>query len=204
MRIGLLCVLCIFLACPGNRRGNNNNGDFKVVFIQDGIIQQVVGNEISLKKETFSMVFYFNQPDGIFINASLKEDSFNAVLLQKPLDELPGFKGVGHQEEPFNKNKSIYISDKFPNYWMYTNNTSHRFNKIDIKNNVYICQRTIENLTLDSEENKDKDKDKSKNVIELTEMKEKYLYLVILKLEWNQDFSKRLEKKRKYYRIKFK
>ncbi len=196
----LLIVLgCICCSCGSGQKTSSTFSHFKVEFIQDGVLKPINNHDVTLLKKSFTIIIYFKSADSIFVNASYKPDCFNAILEQKKLQEIPGFEGVGIQEELFNPDKFINISDTSPNYWYYNSHNEHRFNKTSILKKPFKirCERKIENVSFTLVDNTPKK-------IGVSEITQNALYLVFLKLVWNSDYTRRIEQKRDYFKINFK
>lgn len=159
------------------------------------------GNRINLKDNTaeirripFSFIINFSRPDSLFVSASFSSESFNNAQAGLPLTELIGFRNPGIDEEPFNKQNILNISNNTPNLWYYTDDTDHRFNLIKKHEKGIICQRDILSIT---------DIDSGSQTIELNKLKKDTIYLVIITVDWNEDYTKMIEKSRKLIKLKF-
>jgi len=189
-------ILSLFLSC---RSGDIKNGKtltpLPEIFIeQGGSILSVAESKVELRKMPFSIIVKFKNPDSIMVNASFLSETFNNSLAEIPVNSLRGFKNPGIDEEPFNKNKCLYISKDAPNIWYYTNDSDHSFNKTEKIENYIICTREITSLV---------DYDSGGKEIEIGKLKEDSIYLVIISFDWNEDFTQIKEKGRKAIELKF-
>ena len=121
-------------------------------------------------------------------------ETFNNAKEGLPLNELSGFKNTGIAEELFNKDSVIYISFDSPNFWYYADDTDHRFNSVLKSENGYICTRDISGIV---------DLDGTGEKIDMIKIKQNEIFLVIIKSEWNEDYTKMIEKSRKVIKLKF-
>jgi len=168
---------------------------FKISIEQDNLVKGINNNEVLLEKKPFTIVISFLLPDRIFVNASYAPDSYNKAGMGMEVSELIGFKNTEIPEELFNKEDVLMISNKSPNYWYYANKNEHRFSEVIKKGGVLICSRKISNVLVF---------DKLKKKIAVTKITADTIYLVFMKLEWNDDYSKKIEKKRELIKLIFK
>ena len=154
----------------------------------------IVDDTVEIRRRKFSLIFQFKQPDSVSVNASFHPETFNNAYEGLPLDELSGFKDTGIAEELYNKNSSLYISYTSPNYWYYVDDNDHRFTTIVKNENGIICTREITNFI---------DLDGSGDKNNIGNVMQKELYLVIVKSEWNRDYTQRIEKSRRMIKFKF-
>ncbi|HOK92533.1 MAG TPA: hypothetical protein PLN03_06905 [Spirochaetota bacterium] len=165
------------------------------IFIkQDGLLLPVSESTVELRKMPFSIVVRFSKPGSIMLNASLSSETFNNALSGHQVNSLRGFKKTAIDEEPFNKSKALYISTETPQVWYYTDDSDHSFNSTEKIENYTICTREISFLI---------DYDSGNKQIEITKLKENFIYLVIISFDWNEDFTQIREKDRKLLRLKF-
>ncbi|HOP28737.1 MAG TPA: hypothetical protein P5120_01690 [Spirochaetota bacterium] len=191
----LIILLTMMIAGCGGKGIKDTQPRLVEVFIEQA------GNRINIKENTaeirripFSFIINFSRPDSIFINASFSSESFNNALAGLPLDELIGFRNPGIDEEPFNKQNILHVSNAAPNLWYYTDDTDHRFNLIKKYEKGIICQRNIHSIAdIDSEGQK----------TELNKLKNGIIYLVIVTVDWNEDYTKMIEKSRKMIKLRF-
>jgi len=191
----IITLIITFSGCSADKNIRNENLDIIDVTIEQG------GNNISIIDDTaeirrtaFSLRFKFVQQDSILINASFQAETFNNAKEGLPLNELAGFKNTGIAEELFNKDSVIYLSYDSPNFWYYSDDSDHRFNKVLKNENGYLCTREISGIV---------DLDGSGEKIDLIKIKQKEVFLVIIKSEWNEDYTKMIEKNRKIIKLKF-
>jgi len=161
---------------------------------QDGNSISIIDNTAEIRRTKFSFKFKFARPDSILINASFNPETFNNALEGLPLSELAGFKNTGIAEELFNRETALYISFDSPNFWYYADDTDHRFNNILKNESGYLCTREIAGIV---------DLDLTGDRIDITRLKKKEIFLVIIKSEWNEDYTRMIEKSRKMIKLKF-
>jgi|GEM_PF-1140531 len=189
-----LLILLSFSCVTTDKDKVNDFSYFRISFEQENKIIRSIDNEVKLQRKSFSILFEFTGPEGVLINASFNPDNYNSAKEKNKLNSLIKTSGKGFQEELYNKEKSLNISEKKLNFWNFTSSTNHRFNEIIKKKSTILCRRQVNFLI-------DHDKDKLKVPVESFEGD--FLYLIILKTEWNEDFTVRNEKKRDYYKIIF-
>ncbi len=191
----ILTLIISFYGCSADKNIRNDALDIIDVSIeQGGNTISIIDNTAEIRRTDFSLKFRFFQQDSILINASFQAETFNNAKEGLPLNELAGFKNTGIAEELFNKDSVIYISNDSPNFWYYSNETDHRFNKILKNETGYICTREINGVI---------DLDGSAEKIDLIKIKKKEIFLVIIKSEWNEDYTMMIEKNRKIIKLKF-
>ena len=154
----------------------------------------IVDDTVEIRRRKFTLIFKFKQPDSVLVNASFHPETFNNAYEGLPIDELSGFKDTGITEELYNKNSTLYISYKSPNYWYYVEDKDHRFTSISKTGNEFICTREITNFI---------DFDSTGDINNIGNVMQKELYLVIVKSEWNKDYTKRIERSRRMIKLKF-
>ena len=194
-----LIILSIFLivsfGCSADKNIKKETIDkIDVSIEQSGSNITISGDTAEIRRTKFLLKFKFTQPDSILINASYQAETFNNAKEGLPLDELSGFKNTGIAEELFNKEGLIYISYDSPNFWYYTDDSDHRFNSILKSESGLLCTREISSII---------DLDGSGEKTDISLVKQKEIYLVIIKSEWNEDYTKLIEKSRKLIKLKF-
>lgn len=191
----LIIFLPVMIISCGGKDIKDTQPRLVDIFIeQAGNRIDIKDNTAELRRTPFSFIINFSRPDSIFINASFSSETFNNAQAGLPLSELIGFRNPGIDEEPFNRQNILYISNDKPNLWYYTDDTDHRFNLIKKHEHGIICQRNILSLAdIDSESEK----------TELGKLKNSIIYLVIVTVDWNEDYTKMIEKSRKLIKLKF-
>ncbi len=191
----MIILLAVFIpGCGGGDLKDTRQQSIEIFIEQRGTRIDISDNTVELRRAPFSLMFRFPRPDSIFINASFKSETFNNALIGLPLNELIGFKNPGIDEEPYNRNSILYVSDNTPNLWYYTDDTDHRFNLIEKKDEKIICRRDIVSIV---------DIDDESRQTELLEIKQDTLFIVIVSVDWNEDYTRMIEKSRKMLKLKF-
>lgn len=190
----IILLTVLFSACGGQNIKETEQREIEVFIEQGGNRIEIKNNTAELRRIPFSLIFTFSRPDSIFINASFNSETYNNAIIGIPLNELIGFKNPGIDEEPFNRQNLLYISAAAPNLWYYTDDTDHRFNLVKKSDPSIICQRNIISFM---------DIDSESNITEITKIKRDSIYLVILSVDWNEDYTRMIEKNRKMIRLKF-
>ncbi|HOP63299.1 MAG TPA: hypothetical protein PK358_07805 [Spirochaetota bacterium] len=190
----LSLLIAILSGCGGDNIKDNQIRTVEIFIEQNGSRIDIKDNTAELRRAPFSVIINFSRPDSIFINASFLSESYNNASMGLPLNELLGFKNPGIDEEPFNKENTLYISKSSPNLWYYTDDTDHRFDLIKKSERGIICQRSISSVM---------DIDTEGQAIELPKIKKDTIYLVIMTVDWNEDYTQMIEKSRKLIKLKF-
>jgi hypothetical protein len=167
---------------------------FAVGIEQGGKLIPVTNHQVSLQKQSFSIVLFLKQPDGILVNASLTAESFEGARTGKPFKEIRGFTDLGMAEDIFNPQAMLILAEQSPHYWYYESDANHRFNEVTREQGVIICKRIVANLLY---------RDTTREYVSMRDIRENDLYLVFMKTEWTQDFSQQLEQQREYLHIRF-
>lgn len=188
--------VCIAAGCSGkdNNIRKEESLELNIKIVQDGIIKDIVNNEAAIYRKPFSLEFRLRGKDNVFINASFNPGTFISAGEKKPVDKIIGFSGTVIPEELFNREEILTLSDTNQNFWHYSNENDHSFNEVEKKDGIIICKRKITYLQTEETE---------KNRTPLTDIKAEALYLVLMKLEWNKDFSRKIEKNRKIIKLTF-
>ena len=199
MKKGLLILLLIspFISCvSGNKTSiaGQNFSHFSVSVEQGGIKHDIINHEVSLLREPFSIIFYCNGPDSVFVNASFEPSVFNAAMAHAATADIIRYFETETTEELFNKDELLTISDNSLHYWHYANENEHRFSEAIPEQKALICKRKISRIL---------NTDISDNPIEIEAIDESMMFIVIFKMEWNEDYTRRIEKKREYIKILF-
>ena len=185
----------VFFNCSNKNIIKDDTADrIDISVVQGGQSVSIVDDTVEIRRGKFSLVLKFKQPDSVLINASFHPETFNNAYEGLPLDELAGFKDTSITEELYNKNSALYISYKSPNYWYYVDDNDHRFTSIAKSENELICTREITSFI---------DFDGSGDRTDIGNVMHKEFYLVIVKSEWNRDYTKRIEKSRRMIKFKF-
>lgn len=193
-QIIIILLAAVIAGCGGRDIKETETGMVEIYIEQGGSRIEIRDNTAELRRTPFSIVFKFSRPDSIFVNASFSSESFNNASNGLPLSELIGFKNPGIDEEPFNKQSILYISNDAPNLWYYTDDTDHRFNLIKKDDMGITCQRDILSVA---------DIDAGSQKTELIKLKKDIIYLVIVTVDWNEDYTRMIEKSRKLIKLKF-
>ena len=191
----MILINIVFLNCSSKNIIKDDSADNIDVFVEQGDQTiSIVDDTVEIRRRNFSLIFKFKQPDSVLVNASFHPETFNNAYEGLPLDELVGFKDTGITEELYNKNSVLYISYKSPNYWYYVDDKDHRFTNIVKDENGLICTREITGFI---------DFDGSGDKTNIGNIMQKEFYLVIVKSEWNRDFTQRIERSRRMIKFKF-
>ncbi|PKL17465.1 MAG: hypothetical protein CVV49_10905 [Spirochaetae bacterium HGW-Spirochaetae-5] len=191
----ILLLIITFNGCSSDKNIRKDMMDIIDVSIeQGGNIINIIDDTAEIRRTGFSLKFRFTQQDSILINASFQAETFNNAKEGLPLQDLAGFRSTGIAEELFNKDSVIYVSNDSPNFWYYTDDSDNRFNNVLKNENGYLCTREINGVI---------DLDGSAEKVDLIKIKQKEIFLVIIKSEWNEDYTKMIEKNRKIIKLKF-
>lgn len=191
----ILSIIITFHGCSAEKNIKHEISEIIDVSIeQGGNLISIIDDTAEIRRTGFSLKFRFSQPDSFLINASFQAETFNNARESLPLDELSGFKNTGIAEELFNKNSVIYLSFDSPNFWYYADDSDHRFSSVLKNESSYLCTREITGII---------DLDGSGEKTEFSRIRQKEIFIVIIRSEWNEDYTKMIEKTRKLIRLKF-
>jgi len=191
----LLSAIITFYGCSANKTVKKEFSDKIDISIEQGGSQvNIIDNTAEIRRTKFSIKFRLSQPDNILINASFLDETFNNAGEGLPLNELSGFKNTGIAEELFNKDSVMYVSFNSPNFWYYADDSDHRFNNVLKSDSGYLCTREITGII---------DLDADGERTDINKIKKNEIYLVIIKSEWNEDYTRMIEKSRKLLKLKF-
>jgi hypothetical protein len=173
---------------------DTNHGTIDLKVIQNGETAEIQDNTVQLRRAPFSFLFNFSQPDGFLIHASTDNTTYTKAEAGFPLSELPGFSNTSISEELFNSKSQMYLSEDSPSYWYYTDETDHRFNSVTESPEGYRCIREISSII---------DISTGKNILLNGREKSDTVYIVIIRADWNRDYTERIELNRKLLKITF-
>jgi len=194
--ISIIILLTVSAGC-GSGSGNVTDpgfSQFRLSIEQDGLVRDISEHIVYLEKKPFTIIIQMTGSAGIFVNASLSPESVKSAASAVQLDGIEGFRETEVQEGLFNSEEILALSRRAPNYWNYVNDSEHRFSQVIKRPGAIICRRRISWI-----QNLDADREK----IPVSRLREDSLYLVFMRLEWNTDYSSRVERKREYMRIIF-
>jgi hypothetical protein len=194
IKITFIAVVLFFgiSAFPVQQHADANKV-FKVTIHQNGELQKIKNNKVTLKPGPFDIIVEFSEPMGVFANASYNKETYKLALKNTPIDKLRGFLETGIADARFNKEREIYIADEAPNYWYYDTDTDNRFNSVEKSGNKIICKRTVEKTF-------DTSTDSTINIADL----DKTLYLVFMSIVDNDSTTDKKEIQRQCIAIKWK
>lgn len=193
--IPVLLSAFILCSCSGSGQKKNGQKSFIDLYIeQDGRIINIIDDAAMITRKEFRFVFNFSQPDSVLLNASFNPDSFDSARSGIPLAEISGFINNGIAEELFNSEHTMFISDDSPNYWYYSDDSDSRFDSTVKDENGYTCRRTVSSFI---------DLDGRSEIQDISRMQHEVIYIVVTMIEWNDDFSKMIERSRRYFKIQF-
>lgn len=191
----ILLSVTVYSGCSADKNIQNVVPDrIDVSIEQSGNNINIIDDTAEIRRSKFSIKFKFPQPDNILINASYNSETFNNAKGGLPLNDLLGFKKSGIAEELFNKDSVIYLSSDSPNFWYYADDKDHRFNSVLKIDNGYLCTREISGII---------DLDGAGEKTDITRIKKNEIFIVMIKSEWNEDYTKMIEKSRKLIKLKF-
>ncbi len=192
----LLITALIFFGCSSTETKNARPPfeHFLIAFEQDGAILPVENHQVKLRRAPFAIIIYFTGTDSIFVHASPERKTLDLTAEGKPLSELPGFSESEIPENLYNRDETLFLSEKSPGFWKYTSEREHNFTSVKQENNVIVCRRIITSLT-------DHDADDRVTPLEKTGLEN--IFLSTIKMEWNEDYSKKIELKRRYFILSF-
>ncbi|MBW3519143.1 hypothetical protein [Flavobacterium sp. NKUCC04_CG] len=193
----LLGVLVIFLGlCLGSISMKASPGigenKFKFKIFQNGKEVVVKNHAIELEPTTFQLKFLFDNPMGILVHASFKDQTYKDIVAGKPLSQIPTME-TGMAEELYNPSESIIIEESAPSYWFFDNTEEHRFDDCILKEDIWECTRTVDNFNYVF-------KDKLVNVSKAKVP----LYLILVSSDFDEQTDKQTEYQREYIVIKWK
>jgi hypothetical protein len=187
----------LVLSCGGSSvpvRINPGFEHFRVLIEQDGTLAEAADGAVSLKKKPFDIIIHFADPDSVFVSADITPETYDAAAAGRPLQSLPGFSETGMAEELFNKDETLMISGTAPHYWHYLNRDDHRFTDVVQTEAYLVCRKKISRYS---------EGQNFKKQIPIEKIRQGTIYLVFMKLDWNINFTKKIEYKRFFIKIKF-
>ncbi len=191
----IISIILTFYGCSADKTIRDESLDIiDAVIEQNGTIIDIIDDTAEIRRSPFSIRIKFSRPDSIVVNASFHPETFNNAKEGLPANELAGFKNTIIEEQLFNKDKVLFISYDSPGIWYYSDDSDHRFSSVLKSENGYLCTRDISGII---------DLDGTGDIIDISKIKESEIYIVMLKSEWNKDYTKMIEKNRKILKLKF-
>lgn len=167
---------------------------FLIAFEQDGAILPIENHQVKLRKSPFAILVYFTGADSLFVHADAARKTFDLAAGGSTVAELPGFQESEIPENLYNKDETLFLSSVSPGFWKYTSEKEHNFSTVKQENNVIVCRRIITSLTEFDQDNKN---------TPIKKINFENIFLSMIKMEWNEDYSKRIELKRQYFILSF-
>ena len=171
----LIMVFILFLQCAGclpmlNRNKSNEfipskPATFAFGIQQDGKKIPVVNHEVTLKRQPFKMIFYFDKHPEMLAQASLGPDAVQMAKAGARMDRIIDIPSQ-ISEDFQNPGGLLYVySDNFQRYhnWAYLGAESHRYDQNGIKRVArnktggplgYLCTRSVSGLCIDGRDEK--------------------------------------------------
>ena len=111
---------------------------------QDGRDVPIARHEAHLRKAPFTIVISFPSVGGrAMVNASRKGALAEAVMAGRSASSVLPIPAQGLQENLFNPNQRIFVTDTGYNHWYYGSEKLHRFDSVTPSNGRYACRRRI-------------------------------------------------------------
>lgn len=132
----------------------NNPYRFSAYIVQNGKQLYIDEHVVKVKKEPFQIVMDLPDRDGIFVNASFSDKTFNQLLTNVPWKKISGFSEVAIQEVWNNPTGELMVSKTRPSYWFIHSEKHHRFTSYEFLNERYLCIRDV-NFLYDMETKKE-------------------------------------------------
>ncbi|MDR3237787.1 MAG: hypothetical protein LBT84_04710 [Spirochaetia bacterium] len=195
IRLHLIYLLLTAFACSSDSlKERPPFSHFTVSFEQDGLKIQPDGITVHLEKRPFSIVVSFDVPGGVFVNASLSPATMEKTTEGIPARQIEAFSQSAIDEELFNSNERIVISDNRAGFWRYAGENENDFNSSLPQNGVIECRRTVSAISYAESMNE---------TIPVAKLPGENIYLSFMKFDWSSDYSNRIEKKRDCIVIRF-
>ena len=193
--IYIFISIMFLISCASEKDIKTQVSDSIILNIEQGGNRiEIIDDTAEIRRTRFSLILQFPKPESILVNASFKPETFNNAREGLPINELIGFKNTGIPEDLFNRESVIYLSKDSPNFWYYADDSDHRFNSVLKTESGYICTREVSGIV---------DLDESQEKTDLIKIKENTIYIVFIKVEWNESYTKIIEKARKLLKLKF-
>lgn len=165
---------------------------FRFKIYQNGREVVVKNHAVELERTTFQIKFLFDDPMGVLVHASFKDQVYKEIAGGTPFFEIKGME-TGMAEELYNPSESVIVEDSAPSYWFFDNTEEHRFDDCVQKNDIWVCTRTIDNFNYVY-------KDK---LVSVSKAKTP-LYLVLVSTGFDEETDKQSEYQRDYVKISWK
>ena len=132
----------------------NNPYRFSAYIVQDGEKLYIDEHVVKVKKAPFQIVMDLPDREGVFVNASFSEKTFNQLLTNVRWEKISGFSKVAIQEVWNNPTGELIVSKTQPCYWFIHSERHHRFTSYEHLNERYMCIRDV-NFFYDLENKKE-------------------------------------------------
>ncbi len=153
----ILFILLITVLTSSILPAQNSQAPVEIYLKQGNDSIRLDNNTVKLKKEPFTLIFVYNQPDkfnGVYVNTSFTRDYYKLEPSEtiKDLNYLPQ---KVYSEHKFNPKKELKVNPEFFQYFGYNPNANwNKFDRLIKKNGKIIAYRKVRNFYLvDEKEN---------------------------------------------------
>ncbi len=137
-------VLFGFLICSwGSVFSQYPEHHFAAYVMQDGVRLNTDHQVVKVKRKPFVIIVDLPDKEGVFVNISFNNNTFNQALENIPVRKLDGFKNTGLPELWRNPNGEIFVSDESPCYWFIETKYINKFSEYQYINKRYYCRREV-------------------------------------------------------------
>ena len=121
---------------------------FSAAVVQNGRLFPVRNAGIRLRPEPFAVLIVTRGPAGVLVNASPEPDFYDGVRANLPLTAILDEPAMlmGMAEYYLNEERSLFVSEIFPHYVVFTSQPEHRYDFVHLTRHAVIGYRTVEYL----------------------------------------------------------
>ncbi len=187
----------MIFSCSCTQTMDNEIIDPKYFYIkieQDGKEIPIMDHIVELKKTTFTIIIGMKNTNSVLLTCSKSDKSYGLFANDTvEIKDIPAYQNSSMAERLLNDFRDIIICSDAPSGWFYENDTTHRFEKIELEDEWIIGRRTIENY-------RDCDEGKAGEIDKL----DKSLYLTFLHFAQGSSYLDRIPLQKEYFIIKWK
>ena len=193
----ILSALIIGVGCDGgegpkvrsqlsHRPGLTTGKYFGFRVQQDGQVLDIIDHQVVLQRKPFSLVFVFNEFDGVFANSSLQSGLLDAAAAGRRLDARMPFEGVKEWSSP-----TLLVDDSEYEYWYYFGNV-YKFQQVREIDGAYACKKLVNGFRIDGDRE-----------TAVQDFQGDAIYMVFVNAAFTSPNSTRVERQREYLKIIF-
>ena len=138
-------IFVLLLLAPVFCFSQEKNVVIRIVQPDESYILSEFQTNLTLKRKGFKFKILLNKVEGVYVFASIK-DSVYRFTETSPIRDFAYLKLLQlREEDKFNTNKELSLSEDGWSYWFYNDTTEHSYNRkiVNLGANGIVCTKTI-------------------------------------------------------------